>query len=119
MHTPDLIKEVCKCKQKVDEYEVGTCSKPSEIDEDPPAHPEMMKSVSEVEVLKKSLQYFKEQNMYLNDSSEKLMIANRRLREDLEEIDASYQKLIIVSQEVLRRKRATQQQKKEIMSRNT
>ena len=59
MHTPDLIKEVCKCKQKVDEYEVGTCSKPSEIDEDPPAHPEMMKSVSEVEVLKKSLQYFK------------------------------------------------------------
>ena len=81
----------------MDEYEVGTCSKPSKIDEDPPAHLEMMKLVSEFEVLKKSLQYFKEQNIYLNDSSEKLMIANRRSREDLEEIDANYQELIIVS----------------------
>ena len=108
MHTLDLIKEVCNCKQKVDEYEVGTCLKPSEIDEDPPAHMEMMKLVSEVEVLKKSLQYFKEQNIYLNDSSEKLMIANRRLREDLEEIDARFQELITVSKEVLQRKRSKQ-----------
>ena len=68
----------------------------------------MMKSVSEVEVLNKSLQYFKEKNRYLNDSNEKLMIAKRKLREDLEEIDANYQELITVSKEVLQRKRATQ-----------
>ena len=66
-----------------------------------------MKSVSEVELLKKSLQYLKEKNMYLNDSNEKLMIANRRLWEDLEEIDANYQELITVSKEFFRRKRAT------------
>ena len=100
MHTPDVIKEVCKGKQKVVELEVGTCSKPLDIDEDT-AHLEMMKSVSEVEVLKKSLQSFKEQNKYLNDSNEKLMIANRRLREDLEEIDANYQELVTVSKEAL------------------
>ena len=108
MHTTDLIKKLCKGKQKVVEFEVGSCSKPWEIDEIP-AHLEMMESISEVEVLNKSLQYFKEQNRYLNDSNEKLMIANRRLREDLEEIDANYQELITVSKEVLRRKRATQQ----------
>ena len=28
MHTPDLIKESCKGKQKVVEFEVGTCSRP-------------------------------------------------------------------------------------------
>ena len=74
------------------EFEVGVGSKASDIDEDP-AHLEMMKSVSEVEVLNKSLQYFKEKNRYLNDSNEKLMIAKRKLREDLEEIDANYQEL--------------------------
>ena len=46
------------------------------------------------------------------------MIANRRLKEDLEEIDANYQELITVSKELLRRKRATQQQNKELISRN-
>ena len=97
------------------EFEVGTGLKPSEIDEDP-AHLEMMKSISEVEVLKKSLQSFKEQNKYLNDSNEKLMIANKRLREDLKEIDANYQELITVSKEVLRRNRATQQQYEELIN---
>ena len=72
------------------EFEIGICSKPLEIEEYL-AHQEVMESLSEVEVLKKSLQYFKEQNRYLNDSSEKLMIANIRLREYLEEINANYQ----------------------------
>ena len=42
-----------------------------------------MESLSEFQVLKKSLQYFKDQNGYLNDSNEKLMIENNRLREDI------------------------------------
>ena len=29
MHTPNLIKEACKGKQKVVEFEVGTCSRTS------------------------------------------------------------------------------------------
>ena len=64
-----------------------------------------MDSLSEIEVLKKSLTYFKDQNGYLNDANEKLTIANRRLREYLEESNGSYQELIIASKEVLRRKR--------------
>ena len=44
MHTPYLIKDVCKGKQKVAEFEVGTGLKPSKIDEDP-THLEMMKLV--------------------------------------------------------------------------
>ena len=42
MHTPDLIKETCKGKQKVVEFEVGTCSRTPVIEEDP-AHQEVMK----------------------------------------------------------------------------
>ena len=68
-----------------------------------------MELVLEVEVLKKYLQSFKEQNWYLNDSNEKLIIANIRLQEDSEEIDTSYQELITVSKESLRRKLDTQQ----------
>ena len=74
-----------------------------------------METLSKVEVLKKSLQYFKYQNGYLNDSNDKLMMENRRLREDLEEINASFQELITASKEVLRRKRFTQQQNEELI----
>ena len=50
-----------------------------------------MESLSKFEVLKKSLTYFKDQNGYLNDSNEKLMIENKSLMEDLEERNACYQ----------------------------
>ena len=46
------------------------------------------------------------------------MIANRRLKEDLEEIDANYQELITLSKEFLRRKRVTQQQNEELKGKN-
>ena len=36
------------------------------------------------------------------------MTANRRLREDLEEVNSHYQELIVVSKEALKRKRQTQ-----------
>ena len=78
MHTPDLFKFFCKGKEKIVEFEVVSGSKPPEAEE-APIHFEIVESVSEVEVLKKSLQYFKDKNKYLIDSNEKLMIANRRL----------------------------------------
>ena len=70
MQSPDLIKNICKGKEKVDEFEVGSGSKPSYTDE-VPVHFEIMESVSEVEVLKNQLPYFKEKNRYINDSNEK------------------------------------------------
>ena len=54
--------------------------------------------------------------MYLNDSYEKLMIVNRRMREDLEEIDTGYQELITVSKEALRRKKVIEQQYEEVVN---
>ena len=64
------------------------------------------------------MQYFKDKNIYLNDSIEKLMIANIMLREYLEEIDANYQELITISKEVLRKKKDTQHQNEELIGTN-
>ena len=77
-----------------------------------------MESLSEVEVLKKSLQYFKDQNGYLNYLNKTLMIANRRPRGYLEDINESYEELITSSKEVLRRKRLTQQHNEEFIGQN-
>ena len=104
-HAPELPEEAYKDKgkQKISEFEIGTCSKPSDFEElkeyEDPAHQKGMESLLEVEVLKKSLQYFKDQNGYLNDSNEKLMIEKKRLREDLEDINARYQELMTSSKE--------------------
>ena len=99
-----------------------TCSKSPNVEEleeqEIPAHQTIMDISLEVEVLKKSLQYYKSQNGYLNDSNNQLMLQNRRLREDLEETNANYQELITTSKEVLRRKNLTQQQNKELISLN-
>ena len=46
------------------------------------------------------------------------MQANRRLREDLEEANANYQELITAAKKVLRRKKLTQQQNKELIKHN-
>ena len=73
---------------------MGNFSKHSNVEElkdrEDPTHQEFIETLSEIKVLKKSLQYFKDQNKYLNDSNYKLMIATWRLREDLEEINARY-----------------------------
>ena len=50
-----MIEEACKGRHKIGEFEIGMPSKPSDVEEDP-AHQEVMKWLSEVEVLKKSLQ---------------------------------------------------------------
>ena len=90
-----------KGKQKISKFEMGTCSKPSNVEEleekDSPPHQAVMETLSEIEVLKKSLQYFKYQNGYLNNSKDKLTMENMRVREDLEKINARYQYLITTS----------------------
>ena len=54
---------------------------------------------SEVENIRKSLQQHKSQICFLNESNDKLLITNKRLREDLEDINSNYQELIEVSKE--------------------
>ena len=93
---PSLSIKVYKGKTKVIKSEEDSSSNPLE-NEETHIQFDVLESYSEVEVLKKYLQSFKEQNRYLNDSNEKIMISNRRLCEDLEEIDTSYQELISVS----------------------
>ena len=43
-----------------------------------------------------------------------LVMTNRRLREDLEDINAHYQELIVVSKEALKRKREIQNQAEDL-----
>ena len=51
------------------------------------------------------MQQHKSQIDFLNETNDRLVMTNRRLREDLEDINAHYQELIAVSKEALKRKR--------------
>ena len=46
----------------------------------------------------------------MHETNDGLVNANRRLREDLEEVNIHYQELIAVSREALKRKRQTENQ---------
>ena len=59
----------------------------------------------ELNQIKKSLQTYKEQTKFLQSINEKLMTANKRLREDLEEKEADYQNLLSISKDILKHKR--------------
>ena len=63
---------------------------------------------SENENLQRSIKQYKYQIEYLHETNEGLVVAHRRLREDLEEANSHYQELIAVSKESLKRKRQTQ-----------
>ena len=67
---------------------------------------------SKIENLKKTLEQHKSQICFLNDSNDILVMTNIRLREDLDNINTHYQELIVVSREVLKRKREIQIQAK-------
>ena len=58
---------------------------------------------SEVENLKIILQQHKSQIDFLNETNGRLVMTNRRLREDLEDISAHYKEPIDVSKEALKR----------------
>ena len=64
---------------------------------------------SELNQCQRSLQIYKEQTKYLQDINEKLLVANKRLREDMEEKEAAFQKLLMVSRNILKEKRSMQQ----------
>ena len=64
------------------------------------------KIVQELNQIKKSLQRYKEQTKFLQNINEKLMTANKRLQEHLEEKETDYQKLILISKDILKEKRA-------------
>ena len=44
---------------------------------------------------------------YLQETNDGLILANKRLREELQEVNEHYQELIVVSKEALKRKRST------------
>ena len=58
---------------------------------------EAIEIAPELNQIKKYLQTYKEQTKFLQSINEKLMTANKRLREDLEEKEVNYQKLLSIS----------------------
>ena len=55
--------------------------------------------------MKKCLQTYKEHAKFLQNINEKLMTANKRLHEHLEEKETNYQKLRLISKHILKEKR--------------
>ena len=65
---------------------------------------------SEKENLQRTIKQYKHQVGYMQETNYGLVMANRRLREDLDEVNSHYPELIVVSKEALRRKRNTKSQ---------
>ena len=65
---------------------------------------------SEKENLQRSIKQYRYRIEYMQEANDGLVIANRKLREDLEEVNSHYQELITVSREELKRKRKTESQ---------
>ena len=63
---------------------------------------------SKNENLQRSIKQYKYQIEFLHETNEGLVMANRILREYLEDINSHYQELIVVSMEELKRKRNKQ-----------
>ena len=61
---------------------------------------EGMRIDSETENLQKTVKQYKYQIGFLSETNERLVITNRRLRGDLDDINTDYQELIVVSKEV-------------------
>ena len=89
--------EDCSISKLPQEYEVLMKEKAIEI-------------TPELNQIKKSLQTYKEQTRFLQNINEKLMTANKILREDLEEKEANYQKLLSISKDILKEKRTIHKQ---------
>ena len=74
--------------------------------------------IPELVQIRKFMMYYKDQNKYLQDLNQNLMVANKILREDLEEKEVDYQKLVIISKDMLKKKRALQKQHKQVLDQN-
>ena len=56
--------------------------------------------------IRKFMVSYKKQNEYLHELNENLMLSNKRLRKDLEEKEADYQKLVNIAKDILKKKSA-------------
>ena len=61
---------------------------------------------------------YKKKNEYLHELNENLMLSNKRLREDLEEKEVDYQKLVNIAKDILKKKRELQEQYKQVLDQN-
>ena len=91
------------------------CSEDCSVSKRPQEYEVLMKEEAieiapELNQIKKYLQTYKEQTKFLQSINEKLMTTNKRLREDLEEKEADYQKLLSISKDILKEKRTIQKQ---------
>ena len=59
---------------------------------------------SKIENLQKTVKQNKYQIGFLSETNDGLVMTNRRLRGDLDDINTHYQELIVVSKEALKRK---------------
>ena len=57
--------------------------------------------------LQSTIKQYRHQMDYIQELNDGLILANRRLREDLQEVNDHYQELTAVSKEALKRKRTT------------
>ena len=62
---------------------------------------------SDRENMQRALRQYKYQMEYLQETNDGLILVNKRLREDLQEVNDHYQELIAVFKEALKRKRTT------------
>lgn len=62
---------------------------------------------SDMENLQRTIKQYRHQMKCMQETNDALVLANRRLREDLQEVNENYQELITVSKEALKRKRST------------
>ena len=57
--------------------------------------------------MQRAIKQYKHHIEYMQETNDGLITTNKRLREDLEEVNDHYQELIAVSKEALKRKRST------------
>ena len=62
---------------------------------------------SEKENMQRTIKQYRPQMEYMQEVNDGLILANRILREDLQEVNEHYQELTAVSKEALKRKRTT------------
>ena len=105
------------CLGKQDNLDEGSVSK-SLHEEGGHLREEDLEISPELNQCNRSLQTYKEQTKYLQEINEKLMVANKRLWEDMEDKEAEYQKLLVISNDILKEKWAIQRQLEQVKAQN-
>ena len=74
--------------------------------------------IPELTQIRKYMISYRKKNDYFHEMNENLMLSNKRLREDLEEEEADYQKLVNIAKDILKKKRDLQQEYKQVLDKN-